>query len=253
MRQSSHTTARGAFTLIELLMVISIIAVLAGMLLPAVGRVRDQAKSVQCQNALRQIGMAGITYADEKDGLIPMCWDTTHYPGNEGSWFVFLAPYVDGFKSTVGANPNFGDIDQRSVFGGCPAWRNQVSNWSSLWNAWGSTGYGMNTFPRATSPLVRGTSVSIKPYRYAEITSKSGRAFYGDSMEKNLYSDPVGPYGFRVNAFNADFMAIPDKPCDSGDPVRHTGRSNYVFFDGHVQSLPAVTAHQVLDEPQKVQ
>ena len=243
---------RRAFTLIELLVVISIIAALAGMLLPAVGRVRESARSTQCQNALRQIGTAGLAYAEDSDGQIPMCWDALHYPGNTGCWFVFLAPYVEGFKPTAGAAPNFWDVSKSSIFGGCPAWRSGVANWSALWDAWGWTGFGMNTYPGATSPAVRGLSVSVAPFNLGKITYKAGRAFFGDSMQQNLWSDPAGPYGFRGNTINADAIAT-GKPCDSGDPVRHSGRSNYVFFDGHVQSLAAANAPQVLDEPQKVQ
>ena len=56
---------RCGFTLIELLLVISIIAVLAALLLPAIGLVRNAAQSAKCASALRQIGLANLTYADD--------------------------------------------------------------------------------------------------------------------------------------------------------------------------------------------
>lgn len=63
---------RSAFTLVELLVVIGIIAVLVAILLPALARARQQAMSAQCLSNLRQIGMALTMYANDNHSVIPM-------------------------------------------------------------------------------------------------------------------------------------------------------------------------------------
>jgi prepilin-type N-terminal cleavage/methylation domain-containing protein len=60
-----------AFTLIELLVAIAIIGILAALLLPALGRGKESAKSVSCLNNLRQIGIAAQTYTMDSGGLVP--------------------------------------------------------------------------------------------------------------------------------------------------------------------------------------
>ncbi len=62
------TTSRSGFTIIELLVVVSIIAMLVGMLLPAIGRARDTARVNVSKSNLRQLGIAHQTYAAEWAG-----------------------------------------------------------------------------------------------------------------------------------------------------------------------------------------
>lgn len=69
--QRTLSPHRAAFTVIELLCVITIMAVLSSMLLPAVGRMTDRANNLKCQNNLRQLGSAAHMAAQDRNGVFP--------------------------------------------------------------------------------------------------------------------------------------------------------------------------------------
>jgi len=145
---SRQTRRSQAFTLAELLIVIAIIAVLIGILLPALSAARRSAASVKCLSALKQLGTAFQMYAQENHRFFPVVsWQPANaalanvpreYGGSgainptedsandkERIWVDFLAKYL--IKKETYSNPTiYAQFQNNSVFWGCPAFNQAI-------------------------------------------------------------------------------------------------------------------------------
>ncbi len=102
------------FTLVELLVVIAIIAVLIGLLLPAVQRVREAANRAKCQNNLKQIALATLSFANDHRNCFPNIRTNRWADGIDVPWLVTITPYLDQmdfYNSCVAAMQASGSIE----------------------------------------------------------------------------------------------------------------------------------------------
>jgi prepilin-type N-terminal cleavage/methylation domain-containing protein/prepilin-type processing-associated H-X9-DG protein len=166
MNSTPRSRARAAFTLVELLVVIGIIALLISILLPVLGSVKRQANAVKCATALREIGNAFQMYAMENRQFAPVAKTNTNYRITFNSvpnfdyngiqyWQSFLAKYVS--RSKQGNAAGTGNAAQainsreKNIFWGCAAFdgytrTTYVGNTNLV-----QTGYGMNAWPEYSS------------------------------------------------------------------------------------------------------
>lgn len=195
-RQNKKT--QSFFTLIELLIVIAIIAILAGMLLPALNQAREKARAVKCISNLKQVMLAGINYSNDFQEWFGLGGD---------SWLPILSEFTHYLKpgtSTAlcqGRNPET-YTDRWKIYGN----RSLVTLPSAIRRYWVQS-YG-------------GNNQNFTVFPVKAIKRPSDFMVYGDSKQAGSDVQASNPYTSSGNY--ARFFAA------------HSNRINTAYLDGHV-------------------
>jgi prepilin-type N-terminal cleavage/methylation domain-containing protein len=222
----------GAFTLVELLVVIGIIAVLIAIILPALNRAQQQSKTVQCMSNMRQVGLALLMYADQNDGyLFPsnMGWSNTNVLPPPGASPPGLTPTGPG-NALVLAYP-----DQWNAY---------------TYNVWTVPVFGVWNPPLMFCPT------DLDPLPNAQHTYILNAYMwyynekYGRSLPNHLSPSDAILMGEKVSATGDYYMEYGDFP-KAVDPTRHgiTVGSNYLMLDMHVDTriITASDSEEAMD------
>jgi len=214
-----------AFTLIELLTVIAIIGILAAILIPVVGRVRESARASKCVSNLRQMGQGIHMYAAEHGGNAPPAEDQNAHErgtGNSGGssyWSTFhgsIWPYLFEVRS-LDSNAIRNNAREPNIFQ-CP------------------TLYSAHPNPSSTpgDMFYSGTSFTDgHQYSYA----MSAHAAPGEDRYSSVNLDSLEMSTRTVAVVESHFWYIDRVRYDQWGLVPHSEGANFLFFDGHVERV----------------
>ncbi len=202
-----------AFTLIELLMVVAVLGILVALSLPALGSARAGALQSACASNQRQIGAALQLYANDHDGEFPPTTHTTGSFRKDRSWIYELAPYVD-------------DVDRIRI---CPADPPRRQTQIQRLNA---TSYVLNDLVFDSYDYNRLLKIPF-PSRTLLL------AILSESRAPSVTRDHI--HGAEWTSWAAALNDIePDRHRKGARAAnRLQGAANYLFADGHVETIPA--------------
>ncbi len=233
-QQSGRRSAR-AFTLIELLTVVAIIGILAAILIPVIGRIRQSARTSNCARNLSGFATAFQLYAADNKGLYPAVRyknankDVAGVNPTQDNWQVELSAYQsrainDLSKLTASGDSYVFCPEFVAKYADDPKWKSTIGT---------TAGYGMNP-----SLGISGGNAWDVRFKAAQIPRPARAILVGDS---------------GTHFLNATTVWSPDATVlggyAGGDPVRHAGKANYLYADGHVVLLSPDDALLALKNP----
>jgi prepilin-type processing-associated H-X9-DG protein/prepilin-type N-terminal cleavage/methylation domain-containing protein len=219
-RNTEHGTRSNAFTLVELLVVIGVIALLAALLLPTLARSKASAQRIKCTSNLHQLGLAAHLYWDDNSGN-SFRYGGTSTNGGQLYWFGWIGAGAESqraFDATQGILYPY--LRGRGVEL-CPAF-NYFLPQVKLKAGGATYGYGYNWFLSAAP--------AKPPVKVSGISRPSEIVLLADAAQINTWQAPASP----DHPMLEEWYYVDDSSSQPNGHFRHRQRANAVFCDGHV-------------------